>query len=168
MNRLPQLFPYFLQKVVFLLFFLGLNACTSILPECGACSSPPLNQLNGTWELARWNQAPNSYGIIRLRTIPHGEETTPIFMDFDMESKRLSGFSGCNKFAADINEGSKGITLETIVRTKQTCASAQVTQFETDFIYELTDYRSLKVEKNQLLLVGRNGEVLLFEKLFDK
>ena len=138
-----------------------LGACTSILPECGVCSSPPLSDLNGRWELAKWNRAPDSQGRVRLRTLPL-DKNNPATLVFDLSNHRLSGFSGCNSFTTTVSEHPKGIIPGQLAGTRKMCVELAKSEFETDFMYQLSDYRSLKMENNELLLVGRDGDILLF------
>ncbi len=42
------------------------------------------------------------------------------------------------------------------------CQEAKLMELENDFLYQLRDYRSLKIEKNQLLLLGRDDDALVF------
>lgn len=144
------------------LLTLGLSACASVFEPC-SCSSPPLASLNGTWELTRWNLPPHN-GQVRLRSIPHGDNGEPLKMTFDLANKRLSGFSGCNNFTAGVTDDPKGIVIGPIASTRKMCAQDRMNQIEYDFYYQLKDYRSFQMEKDQLLLMGRDGDVLAFRK----
>jgi heat shock protein HslJ len=141
---------------------LGLSSCASIFEPC-SCSSPPLADLNGTWELSRWNLPPEN-GQVRLRNIPHGDNGEPLKMVFDLANKRLSGFSGCNNFMAGVTDDPKGIVIGAIASTRKMCGQDRMNQIETDFLYQLKDYRSFQLNQNTLLLIGRDGDVLAFGK----
>ena len=152
----------FFRISVILGLFISICACTNIIPSCGVCNSPPLTDLNGSWELVRWNKAPETNGSIRTRTIPNGNNTKALFINFDLANKRVTGFSGCNSFTASATDNPKGIILGDIASTRMMCHEAKLMELENDFLYQLRDYRSLKIEKNQLLLLGRDDDALVF------
>lgn len=155
----------FLKISVFLTVLLVTASCTtSLLPSCGACTSPPLADLNGSWELTRWNNAPDSNGAIRLRTIPSASTGKPLFINFDLKANKVNGFSGCNNFVTGVTEDQHGIHLGEIASTRMMCQESRLMDLESTFLYQLRDYRSLKIEKNQLLLLGRDGDALLFTR----
>ncbi len=139
-----------------------LTACANVIPPCGAKISPPARELKNTqWELIRWNLTPNSNGEVRARQIPQGEAGNPIQIAFDSNGERLSGFTSCNRFTAQISEDERGFTLDKIVTTKQAC-SPQRMELENDFLYELNDYRTIVRDGDRLLVIGRDREVLSF------
>lgn len=143
--------------------FTGIS-CSFNLPECNVCSSPPLTELNGRWELVRWNLPPEN-AQIRLRNIPHGDQGEPIFIQFDSLKKLLSGYSGCNNFFSHLNEDSKGaIELGPIGSTRKMCIENYRSQLERDFFNILDDYSSWQQKQNQLLLLAKSGDVLVFVK----
>lgn len=144
------------------LSILTLSSCANLFEPC-TCSSPPLSQLNGTWELTRWHLPPEN-GQVRLRNIPHGDNGEPIKMSFDAPKQRLSGFSGCNNFSASVKDDPKGIEIGPVASTRKMCLEERINKIEQDFYYQLKDYRSLKQEQDQLLLIGRDGDVLTFKK----
>jgi len=142
---------------------LGLiGGCANVIPPCGAKISPPSSELRNTnWELTRWNLAPNSHGEVRTRQIPLGEKSNPIQITFDANGQRISGFTGCNRFTAELDEDSRGFSLSKIASTKMAC-NPQRMELENDFLYELNDYRSIVRNGDQLLMIGTDREVLSF------
>ena len=153
----------FYQYISFLGLIL-LVSCASIMPDCNVCSSPPLNDLNGNWQLVRWNLPPQN-GQIKLRAIPQGINSDQLFIEFDASKKILSGSSGCNHFFSQLKEDSKGaIELGPIGSTRKMCLEEQRNQIERDFLNILEDYRSWQQNQNQLLLFGKSGDVLVFSR----
>ena len=146
---------------VFTAFLFSAASCTNVLPSCGACTSPPLTDLNGTWELIRWNKAPEN-GAIRIRSIPNNSNGKTLFINFDLANNKVNGFSGCNNYVTSVSENQKGIILGEIAGTRMMCQESKLMELENDYLYQLRDYRSLKIEKNQLLLLGRDGDALVF------
>ena len=142
---------------------LGLvSGCANVIPPCGAKISPPSSELRNTkWELTRWNLPPNANGEVRTRQVPVGDATNPIQMTFDANGKRVSGFTGCNRFTAELDEDSRGFSLSKIASTKMAC-NPQRMELENDFLYELNDYRSIVRNGDQLLMIGTDREVLSF------
>jgi heat shock protein HslJ len=163
-DLLPLKVLNFLKISLFLMFLLGTTACTNVLPSCGACTSPPLSDLNGTWDLIRWNNPPDSNGAIRIRTIPTASNGKQLFINFDLNNNKVNGFSGCNNFVTSVTEDQRGIRLGEIASTRMMCQENRLMELETNFLYQLKDYRSLKIEKNQLLLLGRDGDALVFTR----
>ncbi|WP_231970390.1 META domain-containing protein [Polynucleobacter necessarius] len=139
-----------------------LYGCANVIPPCGAKISPPSSELRNTkWELTRWNLPPNVNGEVRTRQIPVGEASKPIQITFDANGQRVSGFTGCNRFTAELDEDSRGFSLSKIASTKVAC-NPQRMELENDFLYELNDYRSIVRNGDQLLMIGTDREVLSF------
>jgi heat shock protein HslJ len=138
------------------IFLIG---CANIVPPCPGKTTPPYSELVGTqWELNRWNMPPNSMGEVRLRSLPN-DGGPKIAMQFSQG--RMSGFSGCNRFTAKINEDPRGFQIEQITTTRMACAPNRE-DIERDFLYLLRDYRSIARDGNYLLIIGPNREVLGF------
>ena len=139
-----------------------LSGCANVIPPCGAKISPPSSELKNTkWELTRWNLPPNSNGEVRMRQIPQGDASNPIQIIFDANGQRLSGSTGCNRFTATLDEDARGFSLKQIASTKMAC-SPQRMELESDFLYQLNDYRSIVRNGDQLLMIGSDREVLSF------
>ena len=139
-----------------------LTACANVIPPCNAKTSPPSGVLRNTkWELVRWNLAPNAKGEVRSRQIPQGDSSNPIQIIFDANGERVSGSTGCNRFAARITEDARGFTLDQIAATKMACTPQRM-ELENDFLYQLNDYRSIVRNGDQLLMIGADREVLSF------
>jgi heat shock protein HslJ len=154
-----------LKSVYLVISCLGLSVfsgCANVIPPCGAKISPPSSELlNTKWELTRWNLPPNAKGEVRTREIPRGDASNPIQITFDANGKRISGFTGCNRFTAELDEDSRGFSLSKIASTKMAC-NPQRMELENDFLYELNDYRSIVRNGDQLLMIGTDREVLSF------
>lgn len=139
-----------------------LTACANVIPPCTAKISPPSSEFRNTkWELVRWNLAPNARGEVRARQIPQGDNSNPIQIIFDANGERVSGSTGCNRFTAGITEDARGFTLDQIASTKMACTPQRM-ELENDFLYELTDYRTIVRNGDQLLMIGADREVLSF------
>ncbi len=138
-----------------------LVGCAHVLPPCNARTSPPAIELSGTWVLERWSLAPNSKGEVRPRTLPRGTDAQAISIQFDARSNSVSGFSGCNRFTAQITEDPRGISIEKIASTRMAC-SADRMELESAFLYQLNDYQRLVRDDDRLLLIGRDQNVLRF------
>jgi heat shock protein HslJ len=136
-----------------------LIGCANIVPPCPGKTTPPYSELVGTqWELNRWNMPPTSMGEVRLRTMPN-DAGPKISMQFSRG--RMSGYSGCNRFTAQIIEDPRGFQIEQIAATRMACTSNRE-DIERDFLYLLRDYRSIARDGNYLLIIGPNREVLGF------
>jgi len=165
-KKTPFISPKRLSKRLILGFsclgFGFLAACANVIPPCGAKISPPSSELRNTkWELIRWNLPPNTNGEVRARQIPQGEKANPIQMAFDNKGEQLSGFAGCNRFTAQLNEDSRGFIFEKIATTKMSCNPAR-SELENDFLYELNDYRTIIRDGDRMLMIGNDREVLTF------
>jgi len=136
-----------------------LIGCANLVPPCPGKTTPPYSELVGTqWELNRWNMAPNTMGEVRLRSMP-SDGGQKISLQFSQG--RASGYSGCNRFNAQIIEDSRGFQIEQIATTRMACASNR-DEIEREFLYLLRDYRSIARDGNYLLIIGPNREVLGF------
>ena len=136
-----------------------LIGCANLVPPCPGKTTPPYSELVGTqWELNRWNMAPNTMGEVRLRSMP-SDGGQKISLQFSQG--RASGYSGCNRFTAQIIDDSRGFQIEQIATTRMACASNRE-DIERDFLYLLRDYRSIARDGNYLLIIGPNREVLGF------
>jgi heat shock protein HslJ len=138
-----------------------LVGCANVLPPCGAKTSPPAIELNGTWMLERWSLAPNSKGEIRPRPLPADGTMQAIAIQFDVRTNLVSGFSGCNRFTAQMTEDQRGISIDKIASTRIAC-SADRMELESAFLYQLKDYQRLVRDDDRLLLIGRDQNVLRF------
>jgi heat shock protein HslJ len=138
-----------------------LVGCAQVLPPCNAKTSPPAVELNGSWILERWSLAPNSKGEIRPRPLPRDVAMQPITIQFDARTNSVSGFSGCNRFTAQMTEDQRGIGIEKIASTRVAC-SADRMELESAFLYQLKDYQRLVRDDDRLLLIGRDQNVLRF------
>ena len=138
-----------------------LVGCAHVLPPCNAKTSPSAIELSGTWVLERGSLAPNSKGEVRPRPLPTGTGAQAIAIQFDARTNSVSGFSGCNRFTAQITEDQRAITIEKIASTRMTC-SADRMELESAFLYQLNDYQRLVRDDDRLLLIGRDQNVLRF------
>ena len=138
-----------------------LVGCAHVLPPCNARTSPPAIELSGTWTLERWSLAPNSKGEVRPRPLPSDGAMQAIAIQFDARTNAVSGFSGCNRFTAQIAEDPRGISIEKIASTRMAC-SADRMELESAFLYQLNDYQRLVRDDDRLLLIGRDQNVLRF------
>ena len=138
-----------------------LVSCAQVLPPCNAKTSPPAMELSGTWILERWSLAPNSKGEVRPRPLPTDGAMQAIAIQFDARTSSVSGFSGCNRFTAQMTEDQRGISIERIASTRAAC-SADRMELESAFLYQLQDYQRLVRDDDRLLLVGRDQNVLRF------
>jgi heat shock protein HslJ len=85
----------------------------------------------------------------------------PITIQFDARTNSVSGFSGCNRFTAQMTEDQRGIGIEKIASTRVAC-SADRMELESAFLYQLKDYQRLVRDDDRLLLIGRDQNVLRF------
>ena len=138
-----------------------LAGCAHVLPPCNARTSPPAIELSGTWILERWSLAPNSKGEIRPRPLPIDGAMQAIAIQFDTRTSSISGFSGCNRFTAQMTEDQRGISIEKLASTRAAC-SADRMELESAFLYQLNDYQRLVRDDDRLLLIGRDQNVLRF------
>ena len=75
----------------------------------------------------------------------------------------VSGYAGCNRFFGTITTDAKNaIEIGKLGSTKMMCAESYRMDLERDFLNQLSDYRSLQLKDDQMLLVGRTGDVLVF------
>lgn len=163
MLKLPTPFGKRIQRSILLVsgvYVLG--ACANITPPCAAKNTPPAAELKGThWELSRWNLPPNAMGEVRLRSLPN-DQGQKIQLQFS--GNRMSGYSACNRFTAQIAEDTRGFQINQIATTRMACSTARE-EIERDFFYLLNDYRTIARDGDRLLIIGPNREVLSFSQI---
>jgi heat shock protein HslJ/uncharacterized lipoprotein NlpE involved in copper resistance len=93
----------------------------------------------------------------------------PIYIEFAESEPRVHGFSGCNRFFAQVSlEEDKSdaadalpLTFSNIGMTRMACVGESQ---ETPFIQALQETRSMRIQANELLLLDASGETrALFE-----
>jgi heat shock protein HslJ len=84
-----------------------------------------------------------------------------IAIQVDARTNSVSGFTGCNRFTAQIAEDQRGISIDKIASTRMAC-SADRMELESAFLYQLNDYQRLVRDDDRLLLIGRDQNVLRF------
>ena len=161
MEKMPQLHCSRLVRISALGVLGLLVGCAHVMPPCNAKTSPPATELSGTWILERWSLAPNSKGEIRPRPLPSDGAMPAMAIQFDARTNAVSGFSGCNRFTAQITEDQRGISIDKIASTRMAC-SADRMELESAFLYQLNDYQRLVRDDDRLLLIGRDQNVLRF------
>lgn len=160
----PRVFALFSLSLLILCVFL-LSSCAQLLPPCNACSTPPISQLDGRWELLRWNYPPDIGNKVQLRKIPHGDNGEPIFLEFNETKKIVSGYSGCNRFFGTITlDAKEAVIIGKLGGTRMMCIEPYRMELERDFLQQLQDYRTLQIKEENMLLIGRSGDVLMFGK----
>ncbi|MCB0510463.1 MAG: META domain-containing protein [Chitinophagales bacterium] len=112
-----------------------------------------LAQLHDIWALSAIEGSP-----IELASYPSGVATLEIYL----QEKSISGFSGCNQYAAPITEMTdKEISFGNVVATKKYCPSVN----ERIFFQSLEKVNKYRMEKLELILFEDSTEVLRFKKV---
>ena len=143
---------------------LFLGACAQVMPPCNAVNAPAIQDVQASqWTLTRWHYASPNDGKTRQRSIPHGENKTPISLNFSPDGKSVSGHSGCNLYTAQVQLGDKGFVIEKIAGTRKACDSV-TNELEYKFLSHLGNYRSIVRDGDRLLIMTRDNEVLSFSQ----
>jgi heat shock protein HslJ len=100
-------------------------------------------------------------GEVRLRSLPN-DQGQKIQLQFS--GNRMSGYSACNRFTAQIAEDTRGFQINQIATTRMACSTARE-EIERDFFYLLNDYRTIARDGDRLLIIGPNREVLSFSQI---
>ena len=102
-------------------------------------------------------------------TVLHGQPVVrreqPIYMEFADAEPRVHGFSGCNRFFAQVRlevgnaDTADGlpVAFSNIGMTRMACDGESQ---ETPFMQALQEARALRIQDNELLLLDASGEVL--------
>lgn len=78
-----------------------------------------------------------------------------------IESGRVAGFAGCNRFGAEIqSKGGETWALGPVAATRMACEEAEMV-LERDFLSALSAATSWRVDQGRLLLVGPDGKARL-------
>ena len=97
-----------------------LSACAQVAPTCNAVTAPPAKDMAGSqWQLIRWHYTSTNDGKNRLRGIPHGENTQAITLAISPDGKTISGYSGCNRFTAQVAPSDWGFLIEKVASSRK-------------------------------------------------
>ena len=156
-NPLPRLF-----SAISLLLGLLLTSCAQVIPNCGAVTSPPVNDLvNTQWELIRWHYTSTHDHKTRRRKIPQAPSEAPITLTISPDGKKVTGNAGCNLYTAEVMADERGVVMDRVASTRQSCAP-YISDLEFKFLSYVRDYRTLVRDGDRLLMMTRDGEVLSF------
>ncbi|MBC7770845.1 MAG: META domain-containing protein [Phycisphaerales bacterium] len=126
-----------------LAFFVIATACAEKV-EPPVPAPPPTLQLNGT----QWTSA-------------EGALDAP---SIEFDGSRANGFTGCNRFFAQVEQNGPALTLTGIGTTRRAC-SPDLTEIERTFVAQLEGTRAARFEGEALVLEDVNGaEIARFNR----
>ncbi|AEH01023.1 META domain-containing protein [Lacinutrix sp. 5H-3-7-4] len=136
------------MKTITMLFF------TIILNACGA-NQAASNFTNN-------NKAPQNIlsGEFVVLSIDANNIEQKLTINFNNESNRVSGFSGCNNFSGSYSIINNAIEFSTIASTKKMCADNANNLVERQLLNHLNKVNSFNIENNTLTLYFNETELL--------
>lgn len=115
---------------------LALTACAERRQAAPEPAPPPVLQLNGT----EWQ---STEGGLNAPTLA-------------FEQSRANGYTGCNRFFAQVTQNGPAITFDGIGTTRRAC-SPDLMQLERNFMSRLEGTRAAHIENDVLVLKDVNG-----------
>jgi heat shock protein HslJ len=89
-------------------------------------------------------------------------DNTAITADFNVEEKKITGNSGCNRFFGSYEAEGSNISFSPMGSTRMACETPLMDQ-ESVFLGILQNVKSFSIEEKVLTLVSEDGRVLTFE-----
>ncbi|SHJ37943.1 META domain-containing protein [Aquimarina spongiae] len=99
----------------------------------------------------------NKIGILELNGKDVSQEK--LFIVFNKEDQRASGFSGCNTFSCKYTEEGDTISLGIAIASKMYCAEKD--QLESDFFAAFSLIQKKRVKENTIYLEDDNNNVIV-------
>ncbi len=90
-------------------------------------------------------------------------QTSDLYIEFDAQQQRFSGFSGCNRFAGGFSRAGTTLTLSQIASTRRACLDAAAQRTETDFLQALEAVTRFEIQADTLRLYAGDLLVLVFK-----
>lgn len=90
-------------------------------------------------------------------------ESKKITLNFNSETKTVSGFSGCNNFSGSYTENDGQLVFGTLIATEMYCKDSS--KIESVFMKALSKTTTYQLNKGKLSLASKDGEVLKAEVL---
>jgi len=145
------------STVLFLVSIFGLTSCVSTIgtgydSNYGSSRPVPKDSVAMTekWFLTKLNNGPYQGQRITL------EIST---------DKRVSGFSGCNRYFAsvDVLRGDQ-LKFGTVGSTRKLCADPNSNQLERKYLDVMRDVTHFNKSNNRLVLKGSSGNLVFYKK----
>ena len=148
-----------------------LSACAMPThPDASASAPDPFNpatiQLidDTNWELTGWQNADGT-----PRTVPHGDNGEPIklMLSTASGSRRVSGFSGCNRYMGTYDIKNGVLSFGPLAGTRMACVATLGGQLESAYLDALAHVAKAGVQMRapqQLLIVTDGGATLTFTR----
>jgi heat shock protein HslJ len=80
------------------------------------------------------------------------------YVEFEPESSRVTGFTGCNRMFGNLRIDGQSLRLEELAMTKMACPD--IMELERKFLEMLELVRGWRGDRHHLELLGGNGESL--------
>lgn len=118
-------------------------ALLAMIAACGSTEAPPHPLEKTLWH------------------VPAANDPRPITLQFDATEKRVSGFSGCNRFSGSYTLEQNQISFGPLMSTKMACADAARNTTEQTFLDALSRTDSYLYENDTLTLFDAHALQLL-------
>jgi len=110
-------------------------------------------------EIKETQSIEGNWKVISLKTLTNFEDP-PNFL-INLETMKIAGFSGCNRFFGDIIKKNKNLTFQHMGGTRKACIDFEV---ENTFITAISEVKSFKFNKNKLLLLSESNDIVMILK----
>jgi heat shock protein HslJ len=102
-----------------------------------------------------------TWRVITVAGQPVQESPGAPYLALDANSRRASGFTGCNDFAARYRLDGRRLTFDRITHTRKGCVDRAMTKIEAAFLDALPGVRSWRIQAMTLTLRNAAGRPLM-------
>jgi putative lipoprotein len=121
-------------------------------PQASPPTSPQASTLAGAWTLFELNG----------QLAPTGAGGRRVTLRFEADSKRVSGFAGCNRLTAGTTIVGDSLQITAAATTMMACTEGM--ELERKFTDALNSTTGFHVSGDQLTLLGASGPVASFSR----
>lgn len=123
-----------------------MRAAVLALLMLGACAQTPVNDAPPTQSATHFLTGTKWLRIDDMNANPHGAT-----MDF--EGNRASGYTGCNRWTADVTENGEQLRFGMVAVTEMACASPMQMDTERNFLGVIDRARYAHFDRERLVLM---------------
>lgn len=118
--------------------------------EAGATESP----LSGRWQLQRLANMP----------MPPRSPMNTVFIEFDPNAQRATGFSGCNNFNGGYSVNGQQLRFSAVATTRRACIGQRAQRMEMSFLQTLEQTNRYRIEGNTLTFYDGDRPLAMFQR----
>lgn len=139
------------KLIAFTLGILIFNACKAT-PDASSNTNSKIDQENIKLS-----------GLYKIESLNGNAILDELTIDFDEQTNKVSGFSGCNSFFGNFNTENNLLSIGPLASTKKSCLD-QNSERESEILKALSTVDEFEVKDNNLQLKNSDEVVIVFTK----